>query len=289
MVPLVAGSDFPLPKLMSRLTVVRSGWRAPLAKGVSSFLASPWITRSKKVDKIRAKELMRRKVSILLIDDDPQLIRLVRTNLESAGYRVLVALEACSALELVDKEMPDMIILDIMLPEIDGYELCRRIRDFSAVPIIMLTAKVEDVDKIQGLKLGADDYLTKPFSIPELLARIEAVLRRTKFIEEPKALPTFTGGELSVDFLRRRVVVRGQEVALTLTEYKLLCELVTNAGRVMLHQELLTRVWGSEYRDELEYLRAYIRHLRQKIEDDPHQPKYILAKPGVGYIFASVG
>ncbi len=230
---------------------------------------------------------MGKKTSILLVDDDPQLIRLVRANLESVGYRVLAAMDARSVLELVNMEMPDMIILDIMLPEIDGYELCQRIREFSDIPIIMLTAKVEDTDKVTGLKLGADDYLTKPFSAQELLARVEAVLRRTKSSEEVKTPPTFTCGHISVDFAQRRVTVRGQEVALTLTEYKLLSQLVSNAGRVMLHRELLAKVWGVEYQDELEYLRAYIRHLRQKIESDPHQPKYILSKPGIGYIFVS--
>ena len=230
---------------------------------------------------------MGKKTSILLVDDDPQLIRLVRANLESVGHRVLAAMDARSALELVNMEMPDMIILDIMLPEIDGYELCQRIREFSDIPIIMLTAKVEDTDKVTGLKLGADDYLTKPFSAQELLARVEAVLRRTKSSEEVKTPPTFTCGHISVDFAQRRVMVRGQEVALTLTEYKLLSQLVSNAGRVMLHRELLAKVWGVEYQDELEYLRAYIRHLRQKIEEDPHQPKCILSKPGIGYMFVS--
>ncbi len=227
------------------------------------------------------------KTSILLVDDDPQLIRLVRANLESVGYRVLVAMDARSALELVDIEMPDMVILDIMLPEIDGYELCQRIREFSALPIIMLTAKGEDVDKVRGFKLGADDYLTKPFSVQELLARVEAVLRRARSSEETKTPPTFTSGDISIDFVQRRVMVRGQEVTLTLTEYKLLSQLVTNAGRVMLHRELLARVWGTEYQDELEYLRAYVRHLRQKIEKDPHQPKCIISKPGIGYMFVS--
>ncbi|MBI2832278.1 MAG: response regulator transcription factor [Chloroflexi bacterium] len=228
-----------------------------------------------------------KKTSVLVVDDDPQLVRLVRANLEAAGYKVFTAADARSALNIVDMEMPALIILDIMMPEIDGYELCRRIREFSDVPIIMLTAKVEDVDKVKGLKQGADDYMTKPFSVQELLARIEAVLRRSRSSEEVKTPSTFTHRDVSVDFAQRRVRVRGQEVALTLTEYKLLSQLVNNAGRVMLHRELLVRVWGPEYQDELEYLRAYIRHLRQKIEDDPHQPKYILSKPGIGYIFAS--
>lgn len=229
---------------------------------------------------------MSKKTSVLLVDDDPQLIRLVRANLDSVGYRVLVAGDSVSALKAADLGMPDLIILDIMLPDMDGYEVCRRIREFSTVPIIMLTAKVEDVDKIKGLKVGADDYLTKPFNMDELLARIEAVLRRTKYPEDVKAPPVFTCGEITVDFLQRRVSVRGKEVPLTLIEYKLLAQLVNNADRIMLHRELLTKVWGTEYQDEVDYLRAYIRHLRQKIEQDPHQPKYILSKLGIGYLFS---
>jgi len=231
--------------------------------------------------------MSRKKISVLLIDDDPQLIRLVRANLETIGYRVLTAMDALSALKLVEMEMPDLILLDIMLPEIDGYELCQRIREFASIPIIMLTAKVEDTDKVRGLKLGADDYITKPFNVQELLARIEAVLRRTQDFEEINQPRTFTGGDVSVDFVQRRVTVCGEEIALTITEYKLLSQLVSNAGKVMLHRELLTNVWGQEYQDEVEYLRAYIRHLRQKIEKDPHQPRYILSKPGIGYTFVS--
>lgn len=230
---------------------------------------------------------MANKSSILIVDDDPQLIRLVRVNLETEGYSVMVAGDASSAFEHLNQKMPELIILDIMLPGVDGYELCRRIREFSNTPIIFLTAKVEDSDKIKGLKLGADDYLTKPFNAQELLARIGAVLRRTNTAREAALPPTFTCNDISVDFVRHRVTKKGREVLLTATEYKLLTQLVSNAGRVMLHHELLTRVWGSEYQSELDYLRAYIRHLRSKIEDDPHQPKYILSKPGIGYIFAS--
>lgn len=227
---------------------------------------------------------MTRKLSVLLVDDDPQLIRLVRANLEP-DYRVLSAADGASALGILEQEVPDLVILDIMLPGMDGYALCQRVREISSVPIIMLTAKVEDVDKVKGLKLGADDYITKPFNVQELLARVEAVLRRAGSQAEPNAPRIFTRGDVSVDFLRRMVTVSGREVPLTLTEYKLLSELVTNAGRIMMHRELLTRVWGLEYQEESEYLRAYIRHLRQKIEPDPHQPKYILSKPGIGYVF----
>ena len=224
---------------------------------------------------------------VLLVDDDPQLIKLVRTNLKIAGYDVLTAGDAHLTLEILNTEAPDLILLDVMLPEVDGYELCKRIREFAATPIIMLTAKVEDADKVKGLKLGADDYITKPFNVQELLARMEAVLRRTQSSPEVNSPRSFTFGDVYVDMVQRRVFVRGQEVTLTLTEYKILVQLVTNAGRVLLHGELLTRVWGPEYRDEVGYLRAYIRHLRQKLEEDPHDPKYVLSKPGIGYMFAS--
>lgn len=229
---------------------------------------------------------MGKETTILLVDDDPQLVRLVRANLESVGYRMLTAADAHAALEAIDMEMPDLIVLDIMLPEVDGYELCKRIREFASIPIIMLTAKVEDIDKVKGLKLGADDYVTKPFNVQELLARIEAVLRRTHSSEEETGRPrSLSYGDVSIDFLQRKVTIRGQEVPLTLTEYKLLSQLMSNAGRVMLHRELLTRVWGLEYQRELEYLRAYVLHLRRKIEEDPHRPKYILTQSGIGYVF----
>jgi DNA-binding response OmpR family regulator len=226
------------------------------------------------------------KRTVLVIDDDPQLTKLVRVNLEAESYRVVTAMEGEAALRQFRAESPDLILLDIMLPGTTGYDLCRRIREFSSVPIIMLTAKVEDADKVRGLKLGADDYLTKPFNVQELLARIEAVLRRSD-AGEPQAPPVFNCAGLSVDFVRHRVLKDGQEVSLTATEYKLLVQLVGNAGRVMFHRELLTRVWGIEYQDELDYLRAYIRHLRGKIEPDPHHPRYLLSRPGIGYLFVS--
>lgn len=230
---------------------------------------------------------MVKKTLTLLVDDDPRLIRFVRANLESVGHKVIVAEEAQSALRLLDRETPNLVILDIMLPGMDGFELCQRIREYSTVPIIMLTAKAEESDKVKGLRLGADDYLTKPFGVQELLARVEAVLRRAEYPEETSVSPTFTYRDVSIDFLRYRVTKRGKEVRLTPTEYRLLFQLAKNAGRVMFHEELLSNVWGAEYRDEVEYLRAYIRHLRRKIEDDPSRPTYILSKPGIGYLFAS--
>jgi len=227
------------------------------------------------------------KEKILIVDDEARILRLVRSNLEPVGYKVLTAMDGESALTAAEMNDPDLIILDLMLPRLDGFEVCRRLREFSTVPIIILTAKGEEVDKVKGLELGADDYLTKPFSVQELLARIKAVLRRTRVPPTQKLEPVFNLGNFSVNFAQRRVVSNGADIKLSPTEYKLLYELVTNAGRVVLHQDLLGRVWGREYRDETEYLRVYIRYLRQKIEEDPSHPKLILTEPGVGYRFAA--
>ncbi len=231
---------------------------------------------------------MSKKTTVLVVDDDVRLLRFVRANLESVGYKVLLAEDAETATGVVEKEMPDLIILDVMLPGIGGFEFARRIREFSAVPILMLTAKAEEADVVAGLRVGADDYMTKPFGVQELLARAEAILRRSGTPEGnvTAGQDGIRVGELSIDFLRRRVSVRGSEVELTLTEYKLLSELASNAGKVMLHSELLSKVWGPEYRNEWEYLRAYIRRLRRKLEKDPAQPQYILSRPGFGYVLA---
>ena len=227
---------------------------------------------------------MGKQTCILVVDDDPRLLRFVKANLDALSYKVVTAEDPKTALEALAWEAPDLVVLDIMLPGMDGYELCQRIRGFSSVPILMLTAKADERDKVKGLQLGADDYMTKPFGVPELLARIEALLRRAQMSAGTQHSFSYSTGELSIDMLRRRVTVRGQEVALTPTEYRLLSELAVNAGRVMLHEELLVKVWGSEYRSELEYLRSYIRHLRRKIEKDPSQPEYILSKHGAGYM-----
>ncbi|HLC23761.1 MAG TPA: response regulator transcription factor [Dehalococcoidia bacterium] len=228
---------------------------------------------------------MPKKTTVLVVDDDVRLLRFVRANLETVGYKVLLSEDAETAIGVVEKDMPDLIILDIMLPEMGGLELARRMREFSAVPILMLTAKAEEADIVAGLRGGADDYMTKPFGVQELLARVEAILRRTGNSEgRATGQDVVKLGDLSIDFLRRRVVVRGDEVELTLTEYKLLSELATNAGKVMLHGELLSKVWGPEYSNEWEYLRAYVRRLRRKIEKDPAHPEHILSRPGFGYI-----
>lgn len=223
---------------------------------------------------------------VLVVDDESRLVTLVRKNLESMGYKVSTAADGKTAISLLELEDFDLVILDLMLPDIDGYDVCRQIREFSNVPIIILTARSDETEKVRGLDLGADDYLTKPFHAQEMLARVRAVLRRTRLPQQAKKQPILAVGDLCIDFARRQVTVRGAQVKLSPTEYKLLYELATNAGRVLLHDELLRRVWGSEYRDEVEYLRVYIRYLRQKLEEDPARPRYILTEPGVGYCFA---
>ena len=224
--------------------------------------------------------------AILVVDDDPRMLRLLRLNLERAGYRVATEGDGVAALDRVDLEQPDLILLDVMMPAMDGFTFLARLREFSAVPVILLTAKGEERDKVQGLDLGADDYLTKPFGPAELLARVRAVLRRKA--QPAEVTPSILAiGDLTIDLARRRVVRQGEEIRLTPTEYKLLRELATNRGKVLLHGELLARVWGPEYRDEVDYLWTYVRYLRQKIEPDPAHPRYLLSEPGVGYVFVS--
>ena len=224
--------------------------------------------------------------AILVVDDDPRMLRLLRLNLERAGYRVATEGDGVAALDRVDLERPDLILLDVMMPAMDGFTFLARLREFSAVPVILLTAKGEERDKVQGLDLGADDYLTKPFGPAELLARVRAVLRRKA--QPAEVTPSILAiGDLTIDLARRRVVRQGEEIRLTPTEYKLLRELATNRGKVLLHGELLARVWGPEYRDEVDYLWTYVRYLRQKIEPDPAHPRYLLSEPGIGYVLAS--
>ncbi|MFQ5916678.1 MAG: response regulator transcription factor [Candidatus Binatia bacterium] len=225
------------------------------------------------------------KIQVLVVDDEPRYLKLVCYNLEAAGYEVTTAASGEEALSLVTGKSPDLIILDIRLPGIDGYEVCSKIREFSSIPIIMLTAKGEEREKVQGLRLGADDYITKPFGAEELMARVENALRRSR-IAEAKALPTLSVGELSIDFMQRKVTIEGQEVSFSPIEYRLLQYLAIHAGRVIVQEELQEKVWGPEYREHYEGLRVYIRRLRQKIEKDPEHPILIITKPGVGYMLA---
>ncbi|MBS3784671.1 MAG: response regulator transcription factor [Anaerolineae bacterium] len=223
---------------------------------------------------------------ILVVDDEPRVVQLVRNVLEAVGYEVVAAMSGEAAIDTVALEEPDLILLDIRLcggP--DGYEVCKRIREFSDVGVMMLTAKARHEDILDGFDAGADDYLTKPFNAKELVARVKAVLRRTRRPEEVVEA-TRTCGELEIDFARHTVALRGKERSLTPTEYALLRQLALNANCVMTHRDLLTAVWGPEYRDDVDYLRAYIRYLRRKLEVDPSEPEYILTAQGVGYMLA---
>ncbi len=223
---------------------------------------------------------------ILVVDDQPRVVRLVSEVLKAVGYRVVAATNGESAVEMAALEQPDLVLLDILLPDgPDGYQVCSRIREFSNVPVIMLTAKAQESEMLRGFDVGADDYLTKPFSAKELVARVKAVLRRAQRSEEAGAV-ALSCGELEIDFARRIVQVRGQRVPLTRTEYALLRQLALNPNCVVLHVDLLTAVWGPEYRDDIDYLRAYVRYLRRKLEVDPSDPQYIVTSPGIGYMLA---
>jgi len=223
---------------------------------------------------------------ILIVEDEPRVVRLVSEILKAVGYEILIAGDGKRALEVVSLEQPDLVLLDVLLPgSMDGYEICRRLREFSTVPIIMLTAKARDADILTGFDAGADDYLTKPFNAKELLARVKAVLRRSQRPEE-MTTAIFTCGELEIDYARHSVTHGGETVSLTRTEYAVLRHLALNANRVLSHADLLTAVWGPEYRDEVDYLRAYVRYLRRKIEADPSNPRTIVTVPGVGYMLS---
>ncbi|TAK36638.1 MAG: response regulator transcription factor [Chloroflexota bacterium] len=228
-----------------------------------------------------------RKATILVVDDDPHYVQLVRVNMQASGYRVLTASDGLGGLKILETEQPDLVILDIMMPFLDGYETCRRIREFSLVPIIMLTARGEQEHKVRGLRAGADDYVTKPFGADELLARVEAVLRRSMDSRKPQRKGDFTCGELTIDFAHHRALVAGADVGLSATEFKLLSQLVANAGFVVSQEDLLRKVWGQEYSDDREILKVCISRLRQKIEQDPHHPQYIRTRRGIGYSFVA--
>jgi len=222
---------------------------------------------------------------ILLVDDEPKLVRLVWEVLTATGFEVITTGSGREAVEKAAVEQPDLILLDIVLADdVDGYEVAQRVRAFSDVPIIMLTARVEESDLLRGFDAGADDYITKPFSSKELLARVRAVLKRANKEVSEGVGGEIVCGELRIDLASRRVTRNGEIVHLTRTEYNLLHELAAHHNQVMLHEQLLTAVWGPEYRDDLDYLRAYVRYLRRKLEPEPSNPRYIVTSPGVGYM-----
>ncbi len=222
---------------------------------------------------------------ILVVDDEPRMIRFIQMNLELEGYQVSQASNGFEALTKLRDDLPDLVILDVMMPDMDGFETLRLLREVSAVPVIMLTVKADEEDKVRGLELGADDYVTKPFSPKELSSRVKAVLRRTEMPAPVEKSVTRIDDYLQIDFDRRLVIAGGNEIKLRPTEYRLLYHLVNNAGRIMTHEQLLSKAWGYEYREESHYLRLYITYLRQKIEPDPANPRYILTERGVGYRF----
>jgi DNA-binding response OmpR family regulator len=224
-----------------------------------------------------------KKETVIVADDDPRLLRLVQFNLQQAGYRVLTAPDGTRALRLAESEGPDLILLDIRMPLMDGLEVCRRVRNFSTVPIIIVTAKDSEEDKVAGLDAGADDYLTKPFGAPELMARVRAVLRRAKLYSGETAEPVFESGDLRVDFAQQLASVNGRPINLTPTEYRIVAFLARHAGRVVTQSDLLTKVWGPEYENEAHLLRVNIARLRQKVEPDPGSPRFIITRPGIGY------
>ena len=225
---------------------------------------------------------------ILVVEDDQPLLKFLRANLKARGYDVFVATDGSEALDQVEKELPDLILLDINLPKMDGIEVCRRLREWSKVPILMLSARGQESDKVACLDLGADDYITKPFGVEELMAMVRAAFRRADTSHEAAAQPAFISGGFELNFADGKVTVSGKEVQLTRLEYELLSELVKNAGKILTHNMLLGRVWGPEFAGAREYLHVIIYRLRRKIEPQASKPYYIITVPGIGYRFQSL-
>jgi len=226
-----------------------------------------------------------RRELVLVVDDEPRMTRFIRMNLELEGFRVLEAHNGLDALEKVRVNLPDLVILDVMMPEMDGFETLRMLRETSSVPVIMLTVRADEDDKVRGLELGADDYVTKPFGARELVSRVKAVMRRARGSIAPEQGILQIDGRLSVDYNSREVIVEGERIKLRPTEFRLLYHLIENAGWVVPYETLLAKVWGYEYREEVQYLRLYIAYLRKKIEPDPSHPRYIFTEREVGYRF----
>ena len=221
---------------------------------------------------------------VLVVDDEPRYQRLLEANLRTENYDVLTSGDGLMALDVFSANPIDLVLLDVMMPKLDGFATLQRIREFSNVPVIILTAKGEEQDRVRGLDLGADDYLVKPFSATELLARVRAVLRRSQVAQETTSVRFFTHGNLKIDFARAEVWRSGQSVSLSATEYRLLLQFAHNIGKVQTSEELLSSVWGPEYRNDKEILWVSIARLRQKLEDDPHAPRHIITKSGLGYM-----
>jgi DNA-binding response OmpR family regulator len=222
---------------------------------------------------------------ILIVDDEARLRRFIQMNLDLEGYRVIEATNGLEAIERVRDDLPDLVVMDVMMPELDGFEALRIIRETSSVPVILLTVHADEDERVKGLELGADDYVTKPFSPRELASRIRAVLRRVETPSPSGRELISVDDNLQINFNKHEVVAGGEVVKLRPTEYRLLYHLVSNKGITMTHEVLLSKVWGYEYQDETHYLRLYITYLRQKIESDPSNPRYIFTERGIGYRF----
>ncbi len=224
--------------------------------------------------------------TILVVDDEPHIVRFTAMNLEVEGFNVATAGNGSEALATLDAGDPiDLVVLDVMMPEMDGFETLRRIRAVSSVPVIFVTVRGDEVDRVAGLDLGGDDYLTKPFSPRELVSRIRALFRRIEATEPPRLQEVVVDNWLTIDFDQSRVLADGKEMHLRPTEYRLLYQLVSNPGQLLSHDTLLERVWGPEYRGEHQYVRTYVTYLRQKLEKDPRNPEYIMSERGLGYRF----
>lgn len=221
---------------------------------------------------------------ILVVDDEERIVNFLTSKLKASGYEVLTASDGVKGLEQAQAQEPDLIVLDLLMPKMNGLEMLKELRSFSAVPVIILTAKGEDADRIKGLQLGADDYLPKPFNPDELVARIEAIRRRIQPAQKNKDAELFRIGDVTIDFSKRQVLVGGESKYLTRTEWLLLSQLANNAGRLMLYEELLTRIWGPEYRDDIQILRTWLSRLRRKLQSDPRSPQLIRTMPKAGYI-----
>lgn len=227
---------------------------------------------------------MPKRFRILVVDDEERILNFLRSKLRASGYEVLTATDGAEGLEQAQAQEPDLIVLDLIMPKMNGFDVLKQLRSFSAVPVIILTARGADVDKVKGLKLGADDYLAKPFNPDELVARIEAVRRRIEPARRDRPVESLSLGDVMIDFRRHNVAVRGEEKPLSRIEWLLLSELARNVGRIITYRELLTRVWGPEYRDDVQLLRTWISRLRYKLEREPNNPRFIRTMPKIGYI-----
>ena len=227
------------------------------------------------------------KTKLLIIEDDADLVKALELYFSRAGYEVVTAANGLEGLQVLYKERPDIVILDIAMPKLDGWEVCRRIRELSQVPIVILTARVQEDERVKGLKLGADDYVVKPFSLKELEARLEAVLRRARAARPMKEGVIFANNELVIDSDRLIVTREGRHVELTPTELRLLLFLAENEGRVLTHKQILEKIWGAEYVDDVDYVKLFVYRLRRKIEADAENPRYILSERGIGYRFVN--